>query len=109
MRTRRLEGASKHACWPRQFVGCPRNQSRRPRKGFTEAEPLSPEWRSRLPSCMSAPASPDLDAFEHHWQDEADAAYLYRLLANAEPDPKKGDLYRRLAAVEDRHVEIWAG
>jgi len=58
---------------------------------------------------MSAPASPDLHAFEHHWQDEADAAYLYRLLANAEPDPKKGDLYRRLAAVEDRHVEIWAG
>ena len=29
---------------------------------------------------------PDLHAFEHHWQDEADAAYLYRLLAAAEPD-----------------------
>ena len=59
---------------------------------------------------MSAPAGPgpDLHAFEHHWQDEADAAYLYRLLANAEPDKRKGDLYRRLAAVEDRHVEIWA-
>src|SRR6266550_291250 len=54
-----------------------------------------------------APA-PDLDVFEHHWQDEADAAYLYRLLADAEPDAKKQDLYRRLAAVEDRHVEIWA-
>ena len=58
---------------------------------------------------MSAPAGPDLHAFEHHWQDEADAAYLYRLLANAEPDERKSDLYRRLAAVEDRHVEIWAG
>jgi VIT1/CCC1 family predicted Fe2+/Mn2+ transporter len=53
--------------------------------------------------------TPDLHAFEHHWQDEADAAYLYRLLSNAEPDPKKKDLYRRLAEVEDRHVEIWAG
>lgn len=53
-------------------------------------------------------APPDLDTFEHHWQDEADAAYLYRLLADAEPDKKKSDLYRRLAAVEDRHVEIWA-
>jgi vacuolar iron transporter family protein len=50
---------------------------------------------------------PDLETFQHHWQDEADAAYLYRLLASAEPDRGKSDLYRRLAEVEDRHVEIW--
>jgi VIT1/CCC1 family predicted Fe2+/Mn2+ transporter len=54
------------------------------------------------------PRTPDLHAFEHHWQDEADAAYLYRLLSDAEPDATKKDLYRRLAEVEDRHVEIWA-
>ena len=53
-------------------------------------------------------AKPDLDAFGHHWQDEADAAYLYRLLSDAEPDASKKDLYRRLAEVEDKHVEIWA-
>jgi vacuolar iron transporter family protein len=52
--------------------------------------------------------TPDLHAFAHHWQDEADAAYLYRLLSDAESDAKKKDLYRRLAEVEDRHVEIWA-
>jgi len=51
--------------------------------------------------------SPDLDVFHHHWQDEADAAFLYRLLSAAEPDSKKSDLYRRLAEVEDRHVQIW--
>jgi VIT1/CCC1 family predicted Fe2+/Mn2+ transporter/rubrerythrin len=51
--------------------------------------------------------TPDLHTFEHHWQDEADAAYLYRLLSVAEPDAKKKDLYRRLAEVEDRHVEVW--
>jgi vacuolar iron transporter family protein len=56
---------------------------------------------------MSMPGEIDLHNFEHHWQDEADAAYLYRLLAAAEPDAKKSDIYRRLAAVEDRHVEIW--
>lgn len=50
----------------------------------------------------------DVHAFEHHWQDEADAAYLYRLLATAEPDPKKKDVYARLADVEDRHVVVWA-
>jgi len=52
--------------------------------------------------------TPDLHTFEQHWQDEADAAYLYRLLSEAEPDSKKKDLYRRLAEVEDRHVQIWA-
>jgi len=51
--------------------------------------------------------TPDLEAFEHHWQDEADAAYLYRLLSDAESDARKKDLYRRLAEVEDKHVSIW--
>src|SRR5829696_8291925 len=53
--------------------------------------------------------TPDLDTFHHHWQDEADAAFLYRLLSESEADAKKKDLYRRLAEVEDRHVEVWAG
>ncbi len=56
---------------------------------------------------MDSSPTPDLDAFEQHWQDEADAAYLYRLLSAAEPDPKKKDVYLRLAQVEDRHVEVW--
>ncbi len=42
-----------------------------------------------------------------HWQDEADAAFLYRLLAEAEPDAGRKDVYRRLAAVEDRHAALW--
>jgi VIT1/CCC1 family predicted Fe2+/Mn2+ transporter len=50
----------------------------------------------------------DVHSFEHHWQDEADAAYLYRLLAAAEPDAKKKDIYSRLADVEDRHVVVWS-
>src|SRR3984893_3384252 len=56
------------------------------------------------------PKSPEIDvhSFEHHWQDEADAAYLYRLLSAAEPDPKKKDIYSRLANVEDRHVVVWS-
>jgi len=43
----------------------------------------------------------------HHLEDEADAAFLYRELAQAERDAHKADLYRKLAAVEDRHVEMW--
>jgi len=49
----------------------------------------------------------DIHSFEHHWQDEADAAYLYRILAAAETDAKKKDIYSRLADVEDRHVVVW--
>ena len=57
---------------------------------------------------MTAPASsPDLHAFEHHWQDEADAAFLYRVLASSESDAHKKSLYLRLADVEDRHVQVW--
>jgi VIT1/CCC1 family predicted Fe2+/Mn2+ transporter len=54
-----------------------------------------------------ATRTPDLDSFEHHWQDEADAAFLYRILAKAEVDAAKSDIYQRLAIVEDRHLEIW--
>ena len=56
---------------------------------------------------MTAAPAPDLHLFEHHWQDEADAAYLYRVLSAAEADAKKKDLYARLADVEERHVAIW--
>ncbi|HEX6051763.1 MAG TPA: VIT1/CCC1 transporter family protein [Gemmatimonadaceae bacterium] len=56
----------------------------------------------------TASMAPDLHAFEHHWQDEADAAFLYRALAGVETDERKRDIYARLAQVEDRHVEIWA-
>lgn len=56
----------------------------------------------------TAPLStPDLDAFEHHRQDEADAAFLYRILAGAERDEKKRTLYLKLAEVEDKHTVIW--
>jgi VIT1/CCC1 family predicted Fe2+/Mn2+ transporter len=58
---------------------------------------------------VGPPATPDLDSFVHHWQDEADAAFLYRQLAGAEPDETKRDIYQRLAEVEDRHVAVWQG
>jgi len=54
----------------------------------------------------SAPPSPP-HTWLHHLEDEADAAFLYRELAIAERDPGKADIYRKLASVEDRHVEMW--
>ena len=43
----------------------------------------------------------------HYLAEEIDAAFLYRELAAVEPDAKRRDLFRKLADVEDRHVEHW--
>jgi VIT1/CCC1 family predicted Fe2+/Mn2+ transporter len=51
--------------------------------------------------------SPAPQLWVHHLADEADAAFLYRQLASEEPDRRKAELYRELAGVEDRHVEMW--
>ena len=56
---------------------------------------------------MSVTELPTPDVLHHHWQDEADAAHLYRVLAAAEPNAERRDVYRRLAEVEDRHVVVW--
>jgi VIT1/CCC1 family predicted Fe2+/Mn2+ transporter len=50
----------------------------------------------------------DLHRWLHHWHDEADAAYLYTVLAGQEPDVKKQAVYKKLAAVEQRHTQMWA-
>ena len=42
-------------------------------------------------------------------QGEVDGAALYRALADVEVDEKLAEVYRRLAAVEDRHAEFWRG
>ena len=49
----------------------------------------------------------DVKEWLHHWQDEADAAFLYLALAGQEPDPHRKDVYIKLAGVEERHVQMW--
>jgi len=55
-----------------------------------------------IPRIMTAPAQ-----WLHHLEDEADAAYLYRILAELEPDTRRRQIYSQLAGVEDRHVAMW--
>src|SRR5256714_5797236 len=52
--------------------------------------------------------NPDVREWLHHWQDEADAAYLYLALAGQESDPHRKDIYIKLAGVEERHVQMWS-
>lgn len=49
----------------------------------------------------------DTKRFRANLQGEVDGAALYRALAEAESDPKLSDVYRRLAAVEEAHAELW--
>ena len=51
--------------------------------------------------------TPEANGWLHHWQDEADAAFLYLVLAGQEPDQHRKDVYMKLAAVEERHVQMW--
>ena len=51
--------------------------------------------------------SQTLERWRHHLQDEADAAYLYRILARAEKNDQRSGVFNRLAQVEDRHTGLW--
>ena len=42
-----------------------------------------------------------------YYRDEMDAAWLYRALADSEPEPVRRSIFQRLARVEDAHVQRW--
>jgi VIT1/CCC1 family predicted Fe2+/Mn2+ transporter len=56
-----------------------------------------------------AGSHPASDAERHlaNWRDEIDSAALYRALAELEPDARLAEVYRRLAAAEERHAGFW--
>jgi len=56
---------------------------------------------------MSPPTTAPPAEWLHHLADEADAAYLYRAMAEAEAASDRVRVYRQLADVEDRHVTMW--
>src|SRR5574341_603098 len=66
-----------------------------------------PRYLLHMPTPTPPIPAETLANWRHHLQDEADAAFLYRVLAGADPSPKGSDIYRRLAEVEDRHAGLW--
>jgi vacuolar iron transporter family protein len=40
-------------------------------------------------------------------EDEQNSAYLYRILADVEPDERLSGVYRRLAETEEKHLQFW--
>ena len=60
-----------------------------------------------MSSTPSAGSPADAKRHRANWQDEIDSIALYSALADLEPDPRLADVYRRLAAAEDRHAGFW--
>lgn len=49
----------------------------------------------------------EINRFRNNWQKEIDGTALYNTLAEIEPKPELADVYRRLAASEIKHAEVW--
>src|SRR5437667_438665 len=84
---------------------CPARRPATPSPAPDPDESASMPWSPRY----GGSSTPD-DVHQglYHWQDEADAAYLYLALAGQESDPHRKDVYIKLAGVEDRHVQMWS-
>lgn len=54
------------------------------------------------------PTEADLERYRDNLQGEVEASALYQAMAAAEAQPQLAELYRRLAAVEDKHARLWA-
>lgn len=50
---------------------------------------------------------PHAARFRQYWQDEVDSAFIYSALAALEASEPLAEVYRRLAATEERHAEVW--
>ncbi len=49
-----------------------------------------------------------VERYLENWKGEQDGAALYDAVASSESNPKLAEIYRRLAATERRHAEVWA-
>jgi len=48
-----------------------------------------------------------IDTWKHHLQEEIDAGFLYRKLADKVSDPKRKNIYTKIAEIEDKHVDVF--
>jgi len=49
----------------------------------------------------------DIRRYKANLDDEIDGIAVYRLLAEAEPDPERRAIFEQLGAVEERHADVW--
>ncbi len=56
---------------------------------------------------MSETPRSDVERWLENRQEEIDSAFQYHAMADAEPATNVADVYRRLAAVEEKHAAFW--
>jgi len=56
---------------------------------------------------MSDPRPPNVQRYRANWQEEVDSAARYQAMADAERDPGRAQVYRDLAAMEEKHAGFW--
>lgn len=49
----------------------------------------------------------DIRRYRANWDSEMTAVVLYRTLSEAQTQPQLAEVYRRLAAVEEKHAKLW--
>jgi VIT1/CCC1 family predicted Fe2+/Mn2+ transporter len=49
----------------------------------------------------------DIEKYRSFLEDETNSAALYQVLAEAQKDPRLAEVYRRLAATERGHAQVW--
>jgi VIT1/CCC1 family predicted Fe2+/Mn2+ transporter len=49
----------------------------------------------------------ELDRYRENWADERNSAFLYRELSKRETDSRIAEVYKRLAATEEKHAMTW--
>jgi len=58
-------------------------------------------------SASERPQSLEVARYRANYLSEQEGAYLYSQLAAIERDTHLAELYRRLAAIEQRHADLW--
>ena len=58
-------------------------------------------------STSDKPTSSDVARYRANYLAEQEGVYLYSQLAEVENDAHLAELYRRLAAIEQRHSDLW--
>lgn len=51
--------------------------------------------------------SKTIKIWKRRLQEEVDAAFLYHTLVNLVADEKKKELYKKLASIEEKHINVW--
>jgi vacuolar iron transporter family protein len=55
------------------------------------------------------PAKDEVERYRENYVSELEGVYIYRELAELESDAHLAELYRRIAAIEQRHADLWKG